>query len=347
MDILDRLYEYNNDELFYREYYNCTDKEQINSLIERTGRSEIIKRRLLVPEINADFLTPFDMGEGIFSTKGKRHICLSKHNRYTPEFLHSHTYFELIYVMSGSCKHTVSGQPTVLSQGSFCIVAPKVYHSIGVFDDSVVLNILVRKSTIETYYPLLLKSENTFSDFFINSIFAKEHAASLTYTIESESSLHSLICEMYREQLENKPYSEEIISSLMQIVLYRLARSGDKFRFELSALHRSDSAKIYRYLAINYQSASLNELAGTLGYTPTYCSAYVKKVTGQSFSKLHRMFLLKKATQLLETTKLSIVDISDMLGYSECESFIRAFRNEFGISPAKYRAQLNFKNPLP
>lgn len=343
MDVLHKLYEYNSDELFYREYYNCADKEQKNALIERIGRSEIINRCLLIPEINADFLTPFDMGEGIFATKGKRHICLSKHNRYTPEFLHSHTYFELIYVLSGSCKHTISGQSTNLAQGSFCIVAPKTYHSIGVFDDSIVLNILIRKSTIENYYPLLLKGKNIFSEFFINCIFGKVHAPCLKYSIECESSLQNLIREMYCEQLENKPYSEEIISSIMQIFLYRLARCGNECLMATPYALKNDDAKIYRYFLENYQSATLNDLASHLGYTPTYCSAYVKKVTGQSFSKLRSVFLMKKATQMLENTKLSIVDISDTLGYSESESFIRAFRNEFGISPAKYRAEHCFK----
>ena len=341
MDVLERLSQYNADELYYQAYYNCTDEEQRLALIERIGRDEIICRGLLTPEVNDNFLTPFDMGECIFVSKGKQHIWLSKHNRYTPEFLHSHTYFELIYVLSGSCSHTISGETVRMEQGCFCIVAPKVYHSIGVFDDSVVLNILVRKSTLEEYYPSLLKGENIVSEFFMNGIFAKEHTPFLMFHIGDENTLHDLILEMYREQLENESYSEEIISSMMQVFLYRLVRYGNMYAVQSESVHSSDATKIYRYFLTEYRTASLTELARQLGFTPTYCSVYVKKATGQNFSQLHKRFRFRKAKELLKNTSLSIASIGEAVGYSDSENFIIAFQNEYGISPSVYRKSNN------
>lgn len=337
MDILERLSQYNADELYYKEYCNCMGTQQRLALIDRIGRDEIIRRGLLTPEVNNDFLIPFEMGEGIFVSKGKQHICLSKHNRYTPEFLHSHTYFELIYVLSGSCNHTISGESVRMKQGDFCIVAPKVYHSIGVFDDSVVLNILVRKSTLEEYYPSLLKGENIVSEFFMNGIFAKEHPAFLMFHIEDENTLHDLILEMYHEQLQNESYSEEIISSMMQVFLYRLVRHGNMYAAQSESVHSSDTARIYRYFLTEYRTASLTELAKQLGFTPTYCSAYVKKATGQNFSQLHKRFRFRKAKDLLKNTAQSVASISEAVGYTDSENFIRAFQKEYGISPSAYR----------
>ncbi|MBQ8515552.1 MAG: hypothetical protein IJ496_09155 [Ruminococcus sp.] len=71
MDVLERLSQYNADELYYQEYHNCADTRQRLALIERIGRDEIIRRGLLTPEVNNDFLIPFEMGEGILASKGK------------------------------------------------------------------------------------------------------------------------------------------------------------------------------------------------------------------------------------------------------------------------------------
>lgn len=335
MDISKRLSEYNEDELYYLEYHNCTDEQQRLALIERIGQDEIIRRGLLTAEIRDDFLTPFDMGEGIFTSKGKQHICLSKHNRYTPEFLHSHSYFELIYVFSGSCSHTIAGKTIHMEQGCFCIVAPKTYHSIGVFDSSVVLNILIRKSTLEEYYPSLLKSENIVSDFFMNGIFAKKCPAFLMFHIDE--TLQNQILEMYREQLENDVYSEEIISSMMQVFLYRLVRHGDMYAADFDFVCSSDTTRIYRYFMTEYRTASLTELARLLNFSPSYCSVYVKKATGLNFSQLHKQFRFRKAKELLKNTQLSVASVSEAVGYTDSENFIRAFQKEYGVSPSGYR----------
>lgn len=227
INIFDKLKAYNADELFYREYYEKRkDKQQLSDFLSKIGYDEIIRRGLLVSEVNDDFLKPFEMGEGIFDTKGTQNICLSKHNRYTPEFLHSHTFFEMIYVFSGTCTHTISGKSEQMSSGTFCIVAPSIYHSLGVFDDSIVLNILMRTSTLEELYSTLLKNDNPVSIFLLNGIFLQKHAAYLQFQLEQENDLQQLILEMYQEQWNNGNYSEEIINNLMMIFLYRLVRSS-------------------------------------------------------------------------------------------------------------------------
>ena len=185
------LEQYNEDELFYKEYHSlCGDTCKTKKLIQSIGETEIIRRGLLVKEVNDEFLTPYEMRDEIFGENGKREILLSKHNRYTPEFLHSHSFFELLYVYSGSCSHTIADETFTMKEGSFCIVAPHVYHSIGVFDDSVVLNILIKSSSLENTYATLLKNDNCISSFLLDGMYAEEHAPYLYFRISKESSLN-------------------------------------------------------------------------------------------------------------------------------------------------------------
>lgn len=333
------LEQYNEDELFYKEYYDLReDPAAVERLIRSIGESEIIRRGLLVAEVNDEFLTPYEMRDEIFGENGKREILLSKHNRYTPEFLHSHSFFELLYVYSGSCRHFIADKTFTMSEGSFLIIAPHVYHSIGVFDDSIVLNILIKGSSLENTYATLLKNDNCISSFLLDGMYADKYDPYLYFQIAKESSLSRIVLDMYSEQLNSDVYSEEIVNSLMMLFLYKLVRkygnSPEKLR---NAGHSSESARIYRYFVENYNNASLKELAGELGYAKTYCSSFVKKVTGYSFSDLLKQFRFRKAEELLNSTTLRVSYISEIVGYNDPENFIRAFQKEYGVSPTKFR----------
>ena len=48
---------------------------------------------------------------------------------------------------------------------------------------------------------------------------------------------------------------------------------------------------------------------------------------------------LSKAKALLKTTDIPIPQISDKVGFSDYNYFLRAFKKEYGISPKKVRAQ--------
>ena len=52
-----------------------------------------------------------------------------------------------------------------------------------------------------------------------------------------------------------------------------------------------------------------------------------------------REFKLNRAQKLLQTTNLKLDDICESIGYSDTTQFIRDFKKQYGITPAKYRKQ--------
>ena len=64
-----------------------------------------------------------------------------------------------------------------------------------------------------------------------------------------------------------------------------------------------------------------------------------KSTTGQSFNDWKRLLRIQKAERLLVNTQKSVADISEILGYENPETFIRAFKKELHITPAKYRSR--------
>lgn len=75
-------------------------------------------------------------------------ILQEKYSRYIPEFEHDHAYFELIYVYKGSCTKRVDSTIHTLVEGDIFILAPRIRHSIAVFDDIIIINVQIQASSI-------------------------------------------------------------------------------------------------------------------------------------------------------------------------------------------------------
>lgn len=91
-------------------------------------------------------------------------------------------------------------------------------------------------------------------------------------------------------------------------------------------------------LSDNYQTAhDVTFYADRLNITTRYLS----QITGQTVSKSPKHiiaeFLISKATQQLENSRLSIKEISDQLGFSNSAVFCKFFRQQTLISPSEYR----------
>jgi AraC-like DNA-binding protein len=71
---------------------------------------------------------------------------------YTPPLVHHHDFFELFYVLEGNCHHRVGQSDTRLRSGDCCLIQPGVAHAIDVSDESIVIDILIRKSTFRAHF---------------------------------------------------------------------------------------------------------------------------------------------------------------------------------------------------
>ena len=89
----------------------------------------------------------------------KDSIVVQKHNRYSPALIHSHTFFELVYVYDGKCTQEISGQTISMKTGDFCVIPPSVEHSISVYDDSIIINIMLRRNTLHSMFYNFLNTE--------------------------------------------------------------------------------------------------------------------------------------------------------------------------------------------
>lgn len=340
--ILADLNTYNRHELFYKEYHDHKqDPATFNAYLDSLDRQFIKDNYLIVPELTIeDMRTDAPMQDfWYFNVDSDRSVRILKHNRYTPAFVHTHAFFEMIYVLRGSCTHHVFDQSYEMQEGDICLLSPSVVHSIYA-EDSIIINILIRRNNMEDIYFNVLRDNNVISDFLINSIYIENYATFLTFHTAGDDEVLQQVLEMYLEQTVDDSYSERIVSSMLIIFFTKLARKYKRaaespFPME----HSASAARLLHYITDEYDTITLSELANRFNYSIPYCSKYIKDVTGYSFQSLLRHVRFQKAENYLLTTSLSVQKISELLGYENPENFMRAFKKEYQISPSTFRTQ--------
>lgn len=95
--------------------------------------------------------------------------------------------------------------------------------------------------------------------------------------------------------------------------------------------------EIMNYINYDLSDSSLKSLAEKIRINPVYLSRYFKEKTGMNFIDYLIKRKMEKAEDLLFSTNLPIVEISELVGYSNEKNFSRAFKKYHGVSPAEYR----------
>lgn len=79
------------------------------------------------------------------------------------------------------------------------------------------------------------------------------------------------------------------------------------------------------------------ELAAQFSISETSLKNYFRGVFGQNISVYLRETRMKKAAELLSTTKLSVAEAAEQVGYVNQSKFASVFKKQFGLSPLEYR----------
>lgn len=103
-------------------------------------------------------------------------------------------------------------------------------------------------------------------------------------------------------------------------------------------------SNIMDIIASNYMNPDLNVsmIASLLNKNLDYVSRTFKKNTGLGILECIQDYRIAKAkTFLEENPNLTIQQVSAMIGYVNCESFIRIFKQKQGVTPGRYKATLS------
>lgn len=143
-----------------------------------------------------------------------------------------------------------------------------------------------------------------------------------------------------------KPFWPEEVLARIRVHLRYASAAGDRLGYDSrtagTAPRKSEdevlvqAAKQYLVEKLAYPPR-LQELAQVLGTNEKRLTRAFRKVCGTTVFAHLREQRMKRAEQLLRETSLSIIAISEELGFSSAANFATAFLEHAGSSPSAYR----------
>lgn len=269
-------------------------------------------------------------------------ISLHRHPRYYPEFRHQHDFFEICYVLSGNCEHSLfwdtHTERVTLAEGGLIIIPPQMEHSIKMISNSVAVNILMRASTFKETFLRNIPADTMLYNYFFGILYTDTPQAFLIFRAENNTILPELFYDIAYEYCNNLPLSSNIMNLKMNLFFAILLRDHYS-SMELGGNYRSDGklAAILQYMELEYANTDINRMAEHFHFNRTYLSRMFKEATGKKLITELQDIRINRAKELLLKTSFSVESIAPMIGYEDPTYFIRLFKKTTGMTPAKFR----------
>ncbi len=343
--VLEKLSAMKSDEIFYKEYYEARKTPaKLKKFLSNLNPDDVKKRHLIVPEISPELIPHVMDDQEYFDKHDQQSVFFSQHNRYTPAFLHKHVFFEIVYVLSGRCVQAIGLDTHQFHEGDFIFIAPDTFHTMEVFDDnSIIINILLRRSTFHDMFAPLTRGNDLLSEFFSSGLYSSNQFQYMVFHSEKDKFLKEELLKMCAEWMNPDKYTDQILIGILTMVFAYLMRDYSTALETSVSPHSTmpDDFLIMNYIQENLKDISLSDIAKHFNFSVSYCSRMIKSSTGVSFNEWKRTLRLRRAEHLLLSSNYTIAQISDSVGYANPESFIRIFKKEFHLSPSEYRKSKN------
>ena len=289
----------------------------IRELDEPHEYSSIKDILLLAGKRSGEFLSQ-NLEEADFFQKG--FDCqIYQHLRYLPCNWHTHTFFEVVCLLKGSCTNYILNHELDMKPGDICIIAPDTRHAISAFsDDSIILNILLRTSTFETAFYGSMSDSDILSDFFMRTLYHSPSHPYLLFHTEGDLVIQQQICQIFRESKEQQSYKNRMLNSLISTFFIQLLRRHGTHVVVPDISDQKEENEnllfILKYMQSHYSTLTLKELSSFFNYSERQLQRIIKASTGLSFSDNIQKLKMRQAARLLSDSSRSDIrmpEISD------------------------------------
>lgn len=338
--VVDELEQWTEEELFLQRCHELSkDKKALSAYVD-SFEPDFLKKifysqKFLEQDKHEVRLTEDMFFPGPDSTN--RNVTLRKHKRYTPKFNHKHELFQIGFVLRGQHIDTIADKQVVLPAGSLYFIPPETIHSTDVTEDSLVVYIMIKRSTFDEVFIKLLTASDILSRFFMRNIYNKGKEF-LVFNIGNDIELLELFFSMLVEQSINDKETSRIMENQLSIFFSMINRKYGKNPIVHEQLNVDENLwEIITYINEHFRTITRAKLAAHFGLSAAHCSRLIKSITGKTFTVLLQDLRMNHARSMLSQSGMKIYDISYSLGYENQEVFIRSFKKVHGISPVQYR----------
>ena len=245
--------------------------------------------------------------------------------------LHSHNYYEILYICSGNIQYLVRSERYRIQKGDVLIIPPGVSHQP-----------LLQEGRTEIYkrYVLWLSTDfiKGISPLFPDNDFLCPTLLRTAGTRWASIS-HKFYAGIKETEQKDAGWQASVYGNTMELItmLYRAVLDKDlvPLKSEIPELLYNILVYVEEHLAENI---TLDDTGKRFFVSRSTISNIFRKEIGISFYRyVTQRRLVAAKNYILEG--LSMENIAENVGFSDYSSFYRAFKQEYGISPRQFKEQ--------
>lgn len=250
--------------------------------------------------------------------------------------LHSHTFYEFVYVDKGFSLHSFNGKMTILTTGDLFAICPNNAHSYFSAYQANIYNCLFDIKELAGLEDSILKLPG------MEFISRDSEFPLVKVDLASRRELILLLEKIKWERAAKAAGWELAVKSYLIQFLIAFSRfcTNNKQKKDNG---ESDEYFGYVYKALgfiekNYEKdISSQDIAGYVGLSSGYLVKQFKNRLSMTPSGYLRNFRIAKAMEYIKTTDMTITEIAHRVGFGDLSLFSRIFKQTTGKSPIGFK----------
>jgi len=248
-------------------------------------------------------------------------------------FYHSHSFYEIFLIVSGTVTHYINGNTDILPEGTLVFIRPDDAHTY-IYEtpesrNVTYVNLTFSKKTVELLFTYLSDT------FHSQDLLSCDMPPKVTLSKFEKIRLFNQIKELNTINWNDKNALKHRMRALMADIFVRYF-SSDKNNIEtnLPLWFSQLLSEMERYE--NFY-AGLDRMVELSGKSREHLARNFKKYMGVSSTEYINELRINYAVSLLLRTNTPVLDICFNCGFQSVSYFYKAFKKIYGISPLDFK----------
>ena len=268
---------------------------------------------------------------------------------------HQHVFVEVANLTRGRCRHLHLGTERTLGPGDAFVVLPDETHAYHIPAEVEIRNCKFLPEALGGDWPTLSRLGGLFYLLMVEPVFRGESTAPQVLHLDPEAreDAVAILEKLRQEQTRSWPDTPLLLKAYLVEYLVFLSRACSRQPVPHSEavvrVHRQDMVRgALEYIEEHYtEDLRVGDLAAQVHLSPDHLRRVFRRLTGLSPLEYINQLRIRRATELLATTVLSVTEVGMEVGIADPSYFTRLFRQHVGQSPSAYRRTSVLCKPNP
>jgi AraC-like DNA-binding protein len=256
---------------------------------------------------------------------------------HCPKLAHQHSFFELIYIISGSGKQCINKSKFDYHAGHIFLITPDDCHSFEIEDRTSFFflkfnNIYIKNSG--------LLAENIHRlEYILQN--ANHQPGCILKNPTDKALVKSIIEAIIRESEDKDLYNRELTEQLINTLVILVARNIAKYLpGQVNMGNEEKAMNILEYIQTNIyypEKLKAEHLSQNFGISNSYLGRYFKRHTNETMQQYIANYKTRLIEHRLQFSDKRMNEIANEFGFTDESHLNKYFRKQKGHSPKAYR----------